>query len=55
MYIGETGRNAYTRGLEHLEGILRKSEDSVFHRHNVEGHDGRLVPTDFIMKVTGLQ
>ena len=26
LYIGETGRNAYTRGLEHLEGIRKKSE-----------------------------
>ena len=54
FYIGETGRNGYTRGLEHLEGIMNKNEDSVFHRHNVDKHDGTLVAKDFKMKITGV-
>ena len=54
VYIGETGRNAYTRGLEHLDGINSKSEDSVFHKHSVECHDGRLGHSDFTMRVTGV-
>ena len=54
VYIGETGRNAYTRGLEHLEGIYSKSEGSVFHIHSVECHDGELGQSDFTMRVTGV-
>ena len=38
IYIGETGRNAYTRGLEHLDGIRKKNEESIFHKHNIENH-----------------
>ena len=53
-YVGETGRNAYTRGLEHLEGIINKDENSVFHKHNVDSHDGNLQPSDYIMTVTGV-
>ena len=29
-YIGETSRNAYTRGKEHMSGIEKKSKDSPF-------------------------
>ena len=54
VYIGETGRNAYTRGLEHLEGINSKNEGSVFHIHSVECHDGELGQSDFTMRVTGV-
>ena len=54
VYIGETGRNAYTRGLEHLEGIYSKNEGSVFHIHSVECHDGELGHSDFTMRVTGV-
>ena len=44
----------YTRGLEHLEGIINKDEDSVFHKHSVDSHDGNLQPSDYIMAVTGV-
>ena len=54
FYIGETGRNAYTRGLEHLEGIRKRSEESVFHKHSVDSHGGSLEPKDFVMRVTGV-
>ena len=36
IYIGETGRNAYTRGLEHLDGFRKKNEDNIFYKHNIE-------------------
>ena len=26
VYVGETGRNAYSRGLEHQEGLNKKDE-----------------------------
>ena len=53
LYIGETGRNAYTRGLEHIEGMKNKNEESVLHKHNIENHEGNLTSTDFVMVVTG--
>ena len=27
VYEGETGRNCYSRGLEHLEGLIKEKED----------------------------
>ena len=54
MYIGETARNAFTRGREHWKGIVEKSEDIVFHVHGVEEHRGRVQVRDFEIKVTGV-
>ena len=54
FYIGETGRNGYTRGLEHRDGIINKNDESVFHKHSVENHNGTLTPADFIMTITGI-
>ena len=51
-YIGETSRNAYTRGREHMNGIEKKSVDSPFHIHNVEKHGGDGSVADYQMKVT---
>ena len=53
-YIGETARNAFTRGREHWKGIVKKSKDSVFHVHGVEEHGGRVQVKDYEMKVTGV-
>ena len=44
----------YIRGLEHLEGIVNKDEDSVFHKHNVDSHYGNLQPPDYTITVTGV-
>ena len=41
-YKGETGRNSYTRGLEHRRSILPRNEDkSVLWSHSVHHHQGR--------------
>ena len=52
-YFGESGRNGYTRGKEHLEKKLAKDEDnSVLWLHSLHHHhQGRDV--NYIMKVTG--
>ena len=51
VYTGETGRNLYTRGLEHLDKYEKKAEKSFMHAHQMECHEG--APADFTAKVTG--
>ena len=51
-YTGETARNAFTRGREHMSGIIKKSKDSVFHLHNIQKHNGSGNVSDYEMKVT---
>lgn len=51
-YIGETARNAYTRGKEHLRALEQREQSSVMWRHSCEKHDGN-VP-GFTMNVTGV-
>ena len=42
VYFGETGRNAYSRGKEHLEKYLAKDVDnSVLWLHSLHHHEGR--------------
>ena len=53
IYIGETARNAYTRGKEHLKDIESKNKNSPLHTHNEERHEGRN-EEGFGMKVTGI-
>ena len=50
-YIGETGRNAYTRGKEHLMALDSKSDSSTIVRHCMEKHDN--IIKDFTMNITG--
>lgn len=38
VYKGETARNAYCRGEEHLKGIENEKHDSVLYQHIVECH-----------------
>ena len=40
VYIGESGRNGYSRGREHLADLAKKSENSVLYRHIKEEHSG---------------
>ena len=39
VYLGETSRNAYCRGLEHLKGIEKKENESVLYEHIKECHN----------------
>ena len=39
-YNGETGRNGYSRGGEHVEDLNRERERSVLWRHCVDKHGG---------------
>lgn len=52
VYIGETARNAHTRGLEHQTCVTKKDLKSPLYSHCVEAHEGRQVA--FSMKVTGI-
>ena len=51
-YIGETSRNAFSRGLEHKAGLTKQDKKSPLHLHNLERHGGRA--PGFEMKVTGV-
>ena len=53
MYLGETARNLYTRGCEHVEKYLsrRRNHDSFIKKHQLERHHGE--PADFVAKVMG--
>ena len=51
-YIGETSRNAFTRGLEHRRDVQKKEKKSPLHLHNIEQHNGNT--PGFRMKVTGV-
>ena len=53
QYFGETGRNAFSRGEEHLSN--KEAEDvnkSVLKLHAIHHHEGR-ADVKFSMKVTG--
>ena len=53
-YKGETGRNAFTRGGEHLEKWAARDENnSVLWIHAVHHHQGREEEVEFEMRVTG--
>ena len=51
-YIGETARNAYTRGIEHTEGLEKQDERSALWKHCVEKHEKER--QEFKMSVTGV-
>ena len=51
--MGETSRNAFTRGREHLMDLPRKNAKSPLHLHNTEKHSDA-TPPGFEMKVTGV-
>ena len=54
QYFGETGRNTFTRGTEHLSNKEADDESkSVLKLHAIHHHNGR-VDVNFTMKVTGL-
>jgi hypothetical protein len=49
-YAGETGRNCYIRGREHLKGYKEKKEGNVLWEHDKEFHGGE-GKTKYEMKV----
>ena len=51
-YIGETARNAYTRGKEHTEGLENRNEKSALWKHCIEKHEKE--QQEFNMSVTGV-
>ena len=53
-YIGETSRNGFTRGREHMEGIVKKNKESPFVVHSEERHGERAKLEDYKMKITGM-
>ena len=53
-YIGESSRNGYTRGKEHMSEYKNKSKKSVLLRHAGEKHDDNSRKTTYKMRVTGI-
>ena len=51
VYVGETARNGFSRGLEHIASVARKDPHSPLYMHCLEEHNGR--PVLFRMEVTG--
>ena len=52
-YKGETGKNAYDRGKQHLSFLTKQSErDSVLWLHSLHHHGGQ-VNVQYTMRVTG--
>ena len=52
-YKGESGRNGYCRGSDHLSNLAARSEErSVLWRHSVEVHSGR-EDVPYQMRITG--
>ena len=50
-YVGETSRNLFTRGNEHIGKYVSKNEDSFILNHQAEQHNCQ--PAHFTAKVTG--
>ena len=51
-YIGETARNAYTRGTEHTKGLENRNEKSTLWKHCTEKHEKE--QQEFKMSVSGV-
>ena len=50
-YWGETGRDCYSRGGEHVRGCRDKSEDNPMWKHIWEEHGGTVGEEIFTMKM----
>ena len=54
VYVGETSRNLYTRGKEHMYDYSKKNDKSVLYRHAIDKHsDNPTLPT-YQAKITGI-
>ena len=49
LYIGETGRNGFTRGKQHLDDYRKKTEGSALWKHCMASHGG--IEQQFEMKI----
>ena len=55
VYIGETARNAYTRGREHMDDYIKKQECSILLRHATKAHSNNAGERpDYKMSVVGV-
>ena len=59
VYVGETSKNAYTRGLEHLYSVIAPVKDPskpkpTLRAHVDERHSADPSPPAFKMEVTGV-
>ena len=52
LYEGETGRNGYTRGKEHLDALRLEDEENALWKHCLIQHNGE--KAKFSMKVLGV-
>ena len=50
MYVGETSRNAYVRGKEHIDKYRRNDQKSPLWKHVQNRHEGR-TDVNYSMKV----
>ena len=46
-YSGETGKNTFMRGKDHVKDVEKRSRDKPLWKHIVEKHEGRMVGTVF--------
>ena len=53
VYIGESARNGFTRGKEHINAYRNKHKSSVMFRHSTEKHGDFRGDTQFKMRITG--
>ena len=51
LYLGESSRNLYTRGAEHMDKFRNGHQDSFMRKHQSRMHQG--VAPDYTAKVTG--
>ena len=53
VYLGETSRNLYTRGGEHIDKYKsrKRNHDSFIKKHQLEKHHDEVA--DFVAKITG--
>ena len=52
-YEGETCRNAYIRGKEHLKALEQKSKHSVLYKHIENDHNSEKDTVKFQMRIVG--
>ena len=53
VYHGETGRNGYTRGQEHLNSLRLQDQSSPLWRHTRGVHGDADPPPEYVMTITG--
>ena len=54
IYIGETSRNGYTRGREHLLALKKKDKESTLYKHlQIVHHNDKENTHRFTMNITG--